>query len=962
MNRLSQSDDGANGEAFSGPPAASGEAGAVLLPRLAQTLTDLNLPEIDTYRPRIIALGQTKWTDLFEWLARDLTLRVDPQSFGDVRDGSMSWVIRAIQPEFGHREVAIKVCKYSVNTPQGALFRDEIATTAKLKHPGIPDILGHGVLPGGSLPYYVMHFLVGQTVAEILEARQTEQQKEGGKVKPTNWRSGDERVLLQIARDAASAIEYAHSEKIIHRDVKPSNILVAQNTGATFVIDFGLQSTPGNSDPSSGIVAYPRAGSPAYMAPEQCRGLPQFISPATDVWGLGMTLLEVLTSKPPPPFEEGASPSAVLRDPSCKVPEELAAIVRRCLQEDPKDRYLSAQRLSDDIERFLMRRPVDAFLREKTWVSDRGLYRSDLLTKRIFIDTARFASRHKLGTVILSFSTIGLSYGLYEYRNELAAEGKREAAAIVLDTRRAELARAADDQLKRARDFAERGYLEESYRTVTDDLLRDLTANGDDPGLAELQKELMNHKQSFGKLLQLQNEVYGSYAKLGESVEYYNPKLITVCVPGLEGAIEPYFPSAKVTDQGLIDLKAWLAECALSEQLKVRFGDRLLEALCIVEFDRHREVYGGNAYPREAGGKIGTKDFTERLRRIQAVASLTAEVKYKERPSWAVGVLRCGLAAAMGDPALLLAIEEEVADKTHRVSGPFMQSIIDREVIVASRLGTPLFRGAGIRDISGLQYTLVSDPGHLGAMLCKVEKLLGELLSEEKNLNKLPVKRLLVEACRALTLAQPENHYFQIRSAASVWALWQEERLLDILERSLIDGRPTVIAECTRSIVLCRRKGVPVPAELLFARGESYASLLEHDQAIQDLQECLQIDPKFISAKIELAGALLMSGRSVGANVGVTEEEILRIINEETLAPNIGFTAVGCLAGLAKQYPEKADDFLQRGTNLLVKLILKMPWYRGLARDLSAPTGILHPMAEYQPFIELVKEPSKKSN
>jgi serine/threonine protein kinase len=459
MNKLQKSDGELGRKASSYSPSGGNEAGPIELPPLAKTLSDLNIPGIDTYRPRIIALGHTKWTDLFEWLARDLTLRVDPQSFSDVYDGSMSWVIRAVQPGFGNREVAIKVCKYTVETRQGALFHDEIATTAKLKHPGIPDILGYGVLPVGKLPYLVMHFIEGQTLAKIIEARQAERQDtlHGIGEKTLDWHSGDQKILLGILREAASIIQYAHSESVVHRDVKPSNVLVAQHTGAPFVIDFGLHSAPAISNQAGGIATYPRAGSPAYMAPEQHRGQAELISPATDVWGLGMTLLEVLTLTQPPSFAEGVDPAAILSEPHCKVPVELAAIVRRCLREDPKDRYQTAQSLADDLGRFLKHQPVEAFLREKTWIGDRSLYRWDLLTKRMFIDTVRLVSRNKVATLLLSLSAAGVSVGLYEYRNELAAAGNREAAAKVLETRREEFARRASDQLQRARDFAERG-------------------------------------------------------------------------------------------------------------------------------------------------------------------------------------------------------------------------------------------------------------------------------------------------------------------------------------------------------------------------------------------------------------------------------------------------------------------------------------------------------------------------
>ncbi len=175
--------------------------------------------------------------------------------------------------------------------------------------------------------------------------------------------AGDRRIARWIA-DAARAVHLAHEHGIVHRDLKPQNLLT--DGARVFVTDFGLAKALDVEDPisRSGHLL----GTPAYMAPEQARGEAHRVDARTDVWGLGATLFDLLAGRPP--FAE-KEPLALLRrlahDEAPRLrsvrraaPRELEAIVTRCLQREPAQRYPSALALAEDLERWLDGSPVRA--------------------------------------------------------------------------------------------------------------------------------------------------------------------------------------------------------------------------------------------------------------------------------------------------------------------------------------------------------------------------------------------------------------------------------------------------------------------------------------------------------------------------------------------------------------------------------------------------------------------------
>jgi tRNA A-37 threonylcarbamoyl transferase component Bud32 len=225
-------------------------------------------------------------------------------------------------------------------------FRREAEATARLQHPGIVAI--HEVGEADSQAFYSMEFIDGPSLAKQLAHGPL----------PT-------RAAARYVRDVARAIHYAHLHGILHRDLKPSNILLdAQDQ--PHVTDFGLAK---RIDVDSGCTRTGAVlGTPSYMAPEQAAGKVKGLGPACDIYGLGATLYELITGRPPfrsetpvdtllHVLEKEPAPPRLL---NAKIERDLETICLKCLEKEPKARYPTALALADDLDRFLAGEPVSA--------------------------------------------------------------------------------------------------------------------------------------------------------------------------------------------------------------------------------------------------------------------------------------------------------------------------------------------------------------------------------------------------------------------------------------------------------------------------------------------------------------------------------------------------------------------------------------------------------------------------
>jgi serine/threonine-protein kinase len=279
-----------------------------------------------------------------------------------------------------NREVALKEMQpgLAARPESQARFLREAEVTGGLEHPGIVPVYSLGRHPDGR-PYYAMRLVRGTTLKEAIDAYH---QSTPGETDP-GARSLAFRRLLERVRDVAEALEYAHSRGVVHRDVKPQNIMVGR-FGETLLVDWGLAKaqgqpaatpgpgggvdTPVASTGSDETAAGTAVGTPAYMSPEQARGIAETVGPASDVYGLGATLYHVLTGHAPlegsaQDVMERARLGAFPRPRSLRrdVPRALEAVVMKAMAPRPGNRYRSARDVAEDIERWLADEPVSAW-------------------------------------------------------------------------------------------------------------------------------------------------------------------------------------------------------------------------------------------------------------------------------------------------------------------------------------------------------------------------------------------------------------------------------------------------------------------------------------------------------------------------------------------------------------------------------------------------------------------------
>jgi eukaryotic-like serine/threonine-protein kinase len=257
--------------------------------------------------------------------------------------GAMATVFRARDPQLG-RDVALKVMGMMHAARGGATerFRREAHAVAALKHPGIVEIYDFVDATETEPSYMVAELIEGPTLRKLVETA-------GGRLLPE--------FAALIALPLVEALAIAHERGVIHRDVKPDNVMVETSGKGSRVVltDFGVAHITGmETMTATGAMV----GSPAYMSPEQSRG--QDVGPATDLWSLGAMLYEMVTGTVPFPGKDPYTVIAAILRGSFRPPAqvvatvapEFEAMIMRCLKPRPTDRYASAAALAEALRAF----------------------------------------------------------------------------------------------------------------------------------------------------------------------------------------------------------------------------------------------------------------------------------------------------------------------------------------------------------------------------------------------------------------------------------------------------------------------------------------------------------------------------------------------------------------------------------------------------------------------------------
>jgi tRNA A-37 threonylcarbamoyl transferase component Bud32 len=302
----------------------------------------------------------SRWTEPLRGLDVDtppdaVVNRPDPPlgSFGDFEllgvlgRGGMGAVYKARQRSL-NRCVALKVVRSGelASSAEVRRFRIEAEVVAGLEHPNIVPV--HDVGERDGLFYLSMRLVEGGTLAQRLEEL-----------------TADPRTAARLMVDVALAVHFAHQRGVLHRDLKPGNILLDAD-GRPLVADFGLARRV--EDDSSVTQSGAIVGTPSYMAPEQASGVKGSATTAADVWGLGAVLYALLTGRPPfrgdtvletleqVKGREPEPPGRLKRDVDC----DLETVCLKCLEKDPQRRYASAEAFGADLDRWLRGEPIQA--------------------------------------------------------------------------------------------------------------------------------------------------------------------------------------------------------------------------------------------------------------------------------------------------------------------------------------------------------------------------------------------------------------------------------------------------------------------------------------------------------------------------------------------------------------------------------------------------------------------------
>jgi len=284
----------------------------------------------------------------------------DYELLEEIGRGGQGVVFRAWQRSL-NRTVAVKIIGIGQLTTTAHLkrLRREAEAAAKLNHPGIVPIYEVGERDGTY--YFSMRFVEGDCLDEAISRG-----------------SISVREAAELIAKVARTVHYAHEHGILHRDIKPGNILLDAN-GEPHLTDFGLARLVEHGSTVTGSLEV--MGTPSYMAPEQAVGNNAGVNRATDVYGLGAVLYELLTGHPP--FAGGTTYETIHllldsepRQPRLwnrKIDRDLSAVCLKCLEKNPRYRYSSALELAEDLERWLWHEPIRAkrsgfFTHARKWV------------------------------------------------------------------------------------------------------------------------------------------------------------------------------------------------------------------------------------------------------------------------------------------------------------------------------------------------------------------------------------------------------------------------------------------------------------------------------------------------------------------------------------------------------------------------------------------------------------------
>lgn len=470
-----------------------------------------------------------------------------------VGHGAMGVVYEAVQAGLGRR-VALKVLPPALALRERTVrrFLREAEAMGKLAHPSIVDVYEVG--SHGDLHYFSMKFVEGPPLDRVLKAGPL---------------AIDDVIAIGIS--VAGALAHAHSRGVLHRDVKPSNLL--RDEERVVLTDFGLARPVDSSDGGSMTESGDLVGTPLYMSPEQISGDAERIDGRADVWGLGVTLYELLTQRTPftGPNAQGILHAILHKDPPLlhrlrdDVPRDLEAVILKCLEKDAERRYSTAAALRDDLQAVRDGQAVSAS------------------RPRLYDPCLRWVRRHRGETAALAIIGLLAVIALVSWTR---ATRREKLVSAELGTAKQERSEALRDQETQFRQRTMQWALSELYALRQEAL--DAPSESDREEALQRMLELIDRASSIDP---------------------------TFFEPGAEALCSMLHQRGDLDEQALALIDDWVAGRALREQLRVK-------AAALTGLERHAQALALHRQrtridPRDPDARI---DAARTLRRIAAMA------------------------------------------------------------------------------------------------------------------------------------------------------------------------------------------------------------------------------------------------------------------------------------------------------------------------------------------------------